>query len=669
MFLLTANSVQQRAPFAWPSKWLLAKWRRVVRGIRELEAELANVDDDALREWSFVVQNHVAGGNQPLEPLLPEAYALVSETIFRQTGLRAFDVQLLGAIALHYGYVAEMQTGEGKTLTAMPPVYLNALSHDGVHVATANDYLARRDAEWARPVFEALGLTVGYIQSQMPRPQRCEAYSCDVTYGTAKEFGFDFLRDRLVERPVSEQSSGRTNRSAAAAIGSASTLPVQRRAGFALVDEADSILIDEATTPLIISASTMENTDADIALFRWAAQVAREIKDPHAERSAQDNTVAPFRPRYDYNEATASVRLTSDGQRWIQSLEKPNQLVALAPYQLHAAVERAIKVERDFIRDRQYVVRDAEVVIVDEFTGRLGEGRKWRGGIHQAVEAKEGLPITVAGGHSAKITMPELFSMYPRLAGMTGTAHTSRREFRQAYGLPVVRIPTHRPCRRIALDDKIFAGEDDKWSAVVGEVCEMTRQGRPVLIGTRSIDKSEQVSRRLAAAGIEHDVLNAKQDVDEAAIVSQAGQRGKVTVATNMAGRGTDIKLGDGVADLGGLHVICTELHESERIDRQLIGRCARQGDPGSFRRFLSLEDEILVGGFGQAKAEQLGEKARTAGGEIDGFVGWLYDAQENVEAKRYAARQMLLESTRRRAEWIAEMGLDPNVDLFDVLP
>jgi preprotein translocase subunit SecA len=641
----------------------------VVRKVRALEAELADVDNDALRQWSFVIQDHLADGEQPVEPLLPEAYALVSETIFRKLGLRAYDVQLLGAIALHEGYVAEMQTGEGKTLTAMLPVYLNALSRGGVHVATANDYLARRDAEWTRPVFEALGLSVGFVQSQMPGPQRLAAYECDVTYGTAKEFGFDFLRDRLLERPAPQSAPRPSNGSPTIAPAAPSMKPVQRSARFALVDEADSILIDEATTPLIISASLTENTETDVALYRWAADAAREIDKADDGEPSPAQRFVPSRPRYNYNEATATVRLTSDGQRWVQSRPPPELLAGLAPYQLHSAVERAIKVDRDFLRDRQYIVRDEEVVIVDEFTGRLGEGRKWRGGIHQAVEAKEGLPITVAGGHSAKTTMPELFARYPRVAGMTGTAHTSRREFRQSYGLPVVRIPTHRPCRRVALPDKIFVDENDKWSAVVEEVAEIIRQGRPVLIGTRSIDKSEHISQRLATAGIAHNVLNAKQDEDEAAVVAQAGERGAVTVATNMAGRGTDIKLGDGVAELGGLHVICTELHESARIDRQLTGRSARQGDPGSFRRFLSLEDEILTAGLGQAKAEQLGQSARRANADLDALAGWLYDAQEQVEAKRFATRQMLLESTRRRAEWISEMGLDPNVDLFDVLP
>lgn len=353
-----------------------------------------------------------------------------------------------------------------------------------------------------------------------------------------------------------------------------------------------------------------------------------------------------------------------EGEQLVRSLPKPSDLGCSRVTELYEAVARAIKVERDFQRDRQYVVRDGQIVIVAEFTGRLGEGRQWRGGIHQAVEAKEGLNVPVATSHLAKITMPEFFSMYPRLAGMTGTAYSARRELRKAYGLPVVRIPTNLPCKRTRLADNVFVTEADKWSAIVDEVRAMQNQGRPVLVGTRSIDKSEHLSQLLAEAGIAHETLNANQDDEEARIVAEAGQRGKVTVATNMAGRGTDIHLGEGVAELGGLHVICTELHEAERIDRQLAGRCARQGDPGSFRQFLSLEDEILAAGFGRAKADRILEKARHGNGSLKHLATLLHDGQRRVESKHFQARQALRRLTKHRADWNFKLGFDPHLDL-----
>lgn len=641
---------KRRVAVAWPSSLLLARWWGVVRKIRRLEAALENLDAAGLSQRSIRLRERIECRGTRLTRVLPQVYALASETISRRLDLRPYDAQLLGAIAMHHGYVAEMQTGEGKTLAATLPVCLNAMSRGGVHVATANDYLARRDAEWMRPVYESLGLSVGYIQNRMPRALRRKAYACSITYGTAKEFGFDYLRDRLLERQQGRDISiSWTSETLSPNNSDDGLSPVRRQARFALVDEADSILIDEATTPLIISGATCKDDSSGAARFKWCAQVCSNF-------SADDH--------YLYDENHKTVCLTAEGKQVVRSLPKSAEVARIRLTELYEAVERAIKVDRDFLPDQQYVVRDGQVVIVDEFTGRLGEGRQWRNGIHQAVEAKEGLDVTVATSHLARITMPEFFSMYPCLAGMTGTAHSARREFRKAYGLPVVRIPTNRPCRRTRMPNEIFVTEEAKWSAIVDEVRLMHEQGRPVLVGTRTIDKSEHLSRLLADARIPHEVLNAKQNHEEARIVAEAGQRGQVTVATNMAGRGTDIRLAEGVADLGGLHVICTELHEAERIDRQLAGRCARQGDPGSFRQFLSLEDEILAAGFDQARAERVLQKAQRCKGPPKHLAALLREAQWRVELKRFQAREALRRFTKSRDDWNSKMGLDSHLDL-----
>jgi preprotein translocase subunit SecA len=432
--------------------------------------------------------------------------------------------------------------------------------------------------------------------------------------------------------------------------GSGSEEPVQGEMHFMLVDEADSILIDEARTPLIISALPGEEEEREAEAYRWAAKFAPEfVEDEH----------------YDYDHKDKTVELTLAGRRRVREQPKPEAMDRMPLSSIYEHIERAIKVSREMFLDRQYVVRDGEIVIVDEFTGRLGEGRKWRAGIHQAVEAKEGVKITFATSQAARITIQDFFLRYNRLAGMTGTASTSARELHKIYKCQVIAVPTNRPPIREKLPTLVFGTADDKWQAITEEVAEMHRLGRPVLIGTRSIDKSEHLSKLLEDLGIEHTVLNARHVAKEAEIVAQAGQQGRVMVATNMAGRGTDIRLGPGVHELGGLHVICTELHESQRIDRQLIGRCGRQGDPGTYRQYLSLDDEILLGGFGPKKAASLKSRGEqlAGSGPVGGFEALFYKAQRKVERRHFHDRKILLYHEKERQKMQRQMGQDPYLD------
>jgi preprotein translocase subunit SecA len=564
----------------------LTEWQVFVPQIAALEEGLMALNEYDLKKQSLSLRYRARSG-EPLERLLVEAFALVREAGRRSLNMRHFDVQLLGGAAVHFNSIVEMQTGEGKTLTATLPMYLAALEGKGAHLATVNDYLAKRDADQMRPLYEMLGMKIGCIQSQMPQPERAKQYKCDVTYGTANEMGFDFLRDRLLKRRISEgqrdlfgQMLGRS--------GPGSEEPVQGELNFMLVDEADSILIDEARTPLIISALPGEEEEREAEAYRWAAKHAPDfVEDEH----------------FDYDHKDKTLELTLAGRRRVRELPKPDAMDRMPLSTIYEHIERAAKVKREMFRDRQYVVRDGEIVIVDEFTGRLGEGRKWRAGIHQAVEAQENVKITFATSQAARITVQDFFLRYNRLAGMTGTASTSAGELKKIYTCQVIPVPTNKPPIRQKLTTLVFGTAEDKWRAIIEDVVEQHSAGRPVLIGTRTIDKSELLAGLLAERGLEHTVLNARHVAKEAEIVSQAGQRGRVMVATNMAGRGTDIRLGPGVHDLGGLHVICTELHESARIDRQLIGRCGRQGDPGTYRQFLALDDEILLVGFGPKKS------------------------------------------------------------------
>jgi preprotein translocase subunit SecA len=631
-----------------PVRGRLKQWSALVPQIAELEPPLTQLSEYDLKKTSLSLRYRARSG-EPLDRLLVEAFALVREAGRRTLNMRHFDVQLLGGAAVHFNSIAEMQTGEGKTLTATLPLYLAALEGKGAHLATVNDYLAKRDSDWMRPLYEALGLKVGCIQSQMGQPERRKQYACDITYGTANEMGFDFLRDRLLKRRISEGQRDLFGAMLGQA-GASNEEPVQGDLHFMLVDEADSILIDEARTPLIISAAPGADEEAEAEAYRWAARTAPDfIEDEH----------------YSYDHKDKQVELTLAGRKRVRELPKPEIMDRMPLSTIYEHIERAVKVAREMVLDRHYVVRDGEIVIVDEFTGRLGEGRKWRAGIHQAVEAKEDVKVTFATSQAARITIQDFFLRFHRLAGMTGTASTSAGELHKIYKTRVVPVPTNRPPIREKLPTLVFGTSEEKWQAIINDLVDQHERGRPVLVGTRSIDKSDQFSALLAARGIEHAVLNARHVAQEAEIVSLAGQRGKVTVATNMAGRGTDIRLGPGVPELGGLHVICTELHESQRIDRQLIGRCGRQGDPGTYRQFLALDDEILLTGFGPKKAKQLAERgAELSGrGPLDGFDSFFYNAQRKVERRHFRDRKILLYHEKERQKIQRQMSQDPYLD------
>jgi len=632
------------------AKWNLDRWASLLTAIEEYERQYKTLSDQRLRKESLSLRYRAKAG-EALAGLLPQAFGLVRESSRRTTGLRHFDTQLIGGMALFHGAVAEMDTGEGKTLTATLPLYLHALKGKGAHLATVNDYLAGRDAELMGPVYELLGLNVGVVQTEMSRPQRRKSYAADVTYGTAKEFGFDFLRDRLVLRRLKQErlefldtlgSSGGAN-------APAGERPVQRDPYFALVDEADSILIDEARTPLIISAIGDEHEESIRASYAWSASVANQFnEDEH----------------YEYDHEKKKVELNAAGRQLVRALPQPEEMSGVGLIDSYEFVERSVKVARDFLLDQHYVVSDEnEIVIVDEFTGRLAEGRKWRDGIHQSIEAKEGLEVTVDTGQAARITIQDLFLRYRELAGMTGTAMTSAREFRKIYKTLVVRIPTNRPVQREAQPDRVFQSGETKWEEIAADIERTHAAGRPVLIGTRTIEKSELLSSLLEARGIEHQVLNARHIASEAEIVAAAGQPSRVTVATNMAGRGTDIKLGDGVADLGGLHVIVTEIHDSARIDRQLIGRCGRQGDPGSYQRYLAIDDDIISVGFGPNKSKKLVSRLQREGVDVSKMSSMFRRSQRKVERRHLRDRMVLLHHEKQRKKMQRELGQDPYLD------
>ena len=607
----------------------------------QFEAEFAELTDAQLRKKSLELRFRAKSG-EPASAFLSEAFALVRVASQRAVGMRHYDVQLQGGKAMFEGAVAEMQTGEGKTLTASLPLYLHALRGRGAHLATVNDYLAQRDAELMGPLYELLGLSVGVIQSGMTSPQRRKAYACDITYGTAKEFGFDFLRDRLL---IYKESSDLPSVLAPEGTTKQDSQPVQRGLHFALVDEADSVLIDDARTPLVISALPGEAEQLKAACFQWAAKYAGEF----AEQT-----------HYKYDHEKRKAELNFQGRQLVRTLDKPAELGAVGFVDLYDYTERAIMVAREFHLDQHYVVGDGEIKIVDESTGRVAEGRKWSQGIHQAVEAKEGVEVTVDAGTAARITVQDFFQQYAHLAGMTGTAISSARELKRIYKLRVSVIPTNRPPQRATLSPSVFATAEQKWNAIAKEIQQMHESGRPVLIGTRTIDKSEHLSKKLLSLGIAHQVLNAHRIAEEAEIIAQAGQPGRVTVATNMAGRGTDIKLGEGVAELGGLHVILSELHDSPRIDRQLFGRCGRQGDPGSVRQFFSLEDEILITAYPGKKVLRLRSayaKRLAKAGDV------LRKAQKTVERRHYRQRRLLLHQEKEIKKMHREMGQDPYLE------
>ena len=635
--------------------------------IGALETALTAESDAQMAERALSLK-YRAQCREPLDKMVVETFALIREAARRTIGLRHYDVQVLGGLALFDGGIAEMETGEGKTLTATLPLVLRALPGRGALLATANDYLASRDAEWMGPIYKALGLSVGVVTAETPRRARRDAYLCDITYGTAREFGFDFLRDRLALRasadnPLPFLQQPDANAADAAPLGglrslrsggqSSETGAVQRAAYFMLVDEADSLLIDEARTPLILSGGAPNSAAVTAAGCRWGASVCEQFREGD---------------HFEFDDKRQRLALTAGGRALLRGLPMPLELDGQKMFELYEFVERAILVRHNFQRDRHYVVRDNEIVIVDEYTGRLSEGRRWQAGIHQAIEARENVPISHEAQSMARVTVQDFFLRFPHLAGMTGTAMPAARELRQLYKRRVLAIPTHHPSRRERLPDRVFAAADDKWKAIAEMASQMQALGRPVLIGTRTIDVSELLSQRLAQAGVKHEVLNARDPAKEAQIVASAGEKGQVTVATNMAGRGTDIRLGAEVAERGGLLVIGTEMHDSARIDRQLAGRCARQGDPGSFQQFLSLADELLERAFGKDVAARLAATHRRAleaePDKATATISRLFTrAQRIIEGRQRRERALLQQHEARRHTMHKEMGQDPYLD------
>ena len=592
--------------FGDPNAKELKNIQPIVDKINSLEPEMEKMSSANLQAKTGEFKLRLQKG-ETLDDILPEAFAVVREASKRVTGMRHFDVQLIGGVVLHRGKISEMRTGEGKTLVATLPVYLNALTGHGVHVVTVNDYLARRDSVDMGRIYEFLGLSVGLIVHDLDFPERKAAYQADITYGTNNEFGFDYLRDNMV---VDKDQM------------------VQRELNYCIVDEVDSILIDEARTPLIISGPGEKSAD----LYKVIAHIVANMKE------GEDYTVDEKQKQVAPTEAGIAKAEKALGVKNLYDTEHG------VDFSHH--IMCAIKAKSLMIRDRDYVVKDGEVIIVDEFTGRLMYGRRYSEGLHQAIEAKEGVVVQRESQTLATITFQNYFRMYKKLAGMTGTAKTEEQEFQKIYGLDVVVVPTNKPMIRTDYPDVIYKTKAAKYRAVVKEIVELHKSGRPVLVGTTSITQSEDLSALLKKQGIPHNVLNAKYHEKEAMIVADAGQMGQVTIATNMAGRGTDIVLGEGVAELGGLHILGTERHESRRIDNQLRGRCARQGDPGSSRFYLSLEDDLmrLFGGdriknmmdqLGLEEDEPIENKMVTSSIE---------NAQKRVEERNFNIRKMVLE-------------------------
>ena len=577
----------------------------IVDRINQLEGSIGKLSDDQLLAKTCEFKARLKEGTT-LDDILPEAFAVVRETGLRTLKMRQFDVQMIGGVILHEGKIAEMKTGEGKTLAATLPIYLNSLEGKGSHVVTVNDYLAKRDSQWMGTIYEFLGLTVGRIYHDMPEEERREAYNCDVTYGTNNEFGFDYLRDNM--KFSCEQF-------------------VQRELNFAIVDEVDSILIDEARTPLIISGPAEEST----LKYNEASKVIpklRKEKDFQVDEKAKTAALN--------DEGIGTVEKILD----IENLYDPQNIETLH------CIQQALKAHALFKNEVDYVVNDGEVVIIDEFTGRMMPGRRYSDGLHQALEAKEGVKIENENQTLASITFQNYFRMYDKLSGMTGTADTEAEEFNSIYNLEVIVAPTNKEMVRDDYSDLIYRTEEEKFDALIEEIRDCNESGQPVLVGTISIEKSEQLSHHLKKYGIKHNVLNAKHHEKEAEIIAQAGHKKGVTIATNMAGRGTDIVLEEGVSELGGLHITGTERHESRRIDNQLRGRSGRQGDPGSSRFYLSLEDDLMRI-FGSEKISGIMEKLGMENGqpiEHPMVSKAVANAQKKVEAHNFDIRKHLLE-------------------------
>ncbi|GGA67240.1 preprotein translocase subunit SecA [Ornithinibacillus halotolerans] len=586
------------------NKRQLNRIQTMVEQIESLEPDMEKLSDDQLKDKTIEFKNRYANG-ESLDDLLVEAYAVVREASKRVLHMRPFKVQLMGAIVLHEGNIAEMKTGEGKTLASTMPAYLNAISGEGVHVITVNDYLADRDSKQMGQLFEFLGLTVGLNTNGLSKEEKREAYEADITYGTNNEFGFDYLRDNMVL--YKEQM-------------------VQRKLNFAIIDEVDSILIDEARTPLIISGSAQKSATLYTQANSFVTTLKREVD-------------------YTYDEKTKGTQLTEEGINKAEKYFNIENLFDLNHVTLTHHIGQALRAHVAMQRDTDYVVEEGEVVIVDQFTGRLMKGRRYSDGLHQAIEAKEGLKIQNESMTLASITFQNLFRMYNKLAGMTGTAKTEEEEFRSIYNMNVVVIPTNKPIARMDYPDKIYSTMNGKFRAVVEDIKERNKKGQPVLVGTVAVETSELISQYLKKAGVKHDVLNAKNHYREAEIIEHAGQKGAVTIATNMAGRGTDIKLGEGVLELGGLAVIGTERHESRRIDNQLRGRAGRQGDVGMSQFYLSMEDELMRR-FGSDNLKAMMEKMGMDDSQpiVNKFVSRAVEsAQRRVEGNNYDARKNVL--------------------------
>ena len=583
----------------------LKKLQPIIEQINALETDLRALSDDQLKGHTAKFKERLHN-DEPLDDLLPEAFAVVREASRRTLNMRHFDVQLLGGIVLHQGKIAEMKTGEGKTLVATLPAYLNALTGKGVHIITVNDYLASRDTRWMGTIFTFLDLTVGTIVHGLDDAERKKAYGADITYGTNNEFGFDYLRDNM---KFDRQSL------------------VQRELHYAIVDEVDSILIDEARTPLIISGPAERSTD----LYYQVNNIIPRLKKESD---------------YSIDEKARTVVLTEEGVARAEKLLQVDNIYDPKHIELLHHVNQGLKAHTLFKRDVDYIVKNGEVIIVDEFTGRLMPGRRYSEGLHQALEAKEGVKIENENQTLATVTFQNYFRMYDKLAGMTGTADTEAVEFKKIYSLEVMVIPTDKPMIRKDSSDVIYKTRREKYNAAIDEIVELHREGQPVLVGTISIDVSEQVSDSLKKRGIKHTVLNAKIHEKEAEIIAMAGQKGAVTISTNMAGRGTDIVLGEGVTELGGLHILGTERHESRRIDNQLRGRSGRQGDPGSSRFYLSLEDDLLRIFGGERITGIMDRLGMQEGEPIEhGLISRaIENAQSKVEGHNFEIRKQLLE-------------------------
>ena len=594
-----------RKIFGSKNERYLKRLRPLVGKINALEPEMQALADEDFAARIAQYKLEVQENGKSLDELLPEVFALVREASRRVLGMRHYDVQLVGGIVLHKGKIAEMKTGEGKTLVATLAVVLNALSGKGVHVVTVNDYLATRDAEWMGRLYSFLGLTTGVIVHGLDDEERKLAYNADITYGTNNEFGFDYLRDNM--KFYANQL-------------------VQRGHNFAIVDEVDSILIDEARTPLIISGASEES----VGFYRTVDDIVRKLGPEH----------------YTVDEKAKTAMLTDEGVARCEELLGIDNLFDPANITAQHHVLQSLKAHQVFKRDVDYIVQDDQVVIVDEFTGRLMAGRRYSDGLHQALEAKEHVTIAAENQTLASITFQNYFRLYDKLSGMTGTADTEAVEFQQIYGLEVVTIPPNKPMIRKDMPDLIYRSRKEKFDAIVEAIADLYQRQQPVLVGTISIETSEMLSKRLTKLGIPHNVLNAKQHAKEAEIVAQAGQKGRVTIATNMAGRGTDIVLGEGVVELGGLHILGTERHESRRIDNQLRGRSGRQGDPGSSRFYLSLEDDLMRL-FGSDRIKGLMERLGLRDGEaIENkmVTRAVEGAQKRVEAHHFEIRKTLLD-------------------------